>query len=217
MRLATTRRAETIREQTRAAKTGGNVCARFLGGVAVAALVLAASPPASSADERIDRVTVTPRDGRLYVSAALTPGLASDTDKDLRRGLPKDLYYYLVLKQRQRNWFDEELVAVTVKYSLKYDLLKQEYVVSVRLPSGTTQTIFRDFAAARDVVSRVDQIPVAEVRHLSRRKSYVVSVKAEMKAPKLPLYLDYFLFFIPFLDIDTEWRDSAPFRAPNGP
>ncbi|MFZ5877115.1 MAG: DUF4390 domain-containing protein [Nitrospirota bacterium] len=198
----------------RSPQTGAAARARFLVGVAVAACLLAAAPPASGANERIDRVTVTPKDGRLYVSAALTPGLPSRTDEDLRRGLPKDLYYYLVLKRRQKNWFDEELVAVTVKYSLKYDLLKQEYVVSIRLPSGTTQTIVRDFAAARELVSRVEQVPVAEVRQLSRRKTYVVSVKAEMKAPKLPLYLDYFLFFIPFLDIATEWRDSASFRAP---
>lgn len=216
MRQATTQRAKPVREQPRSVRTGGNPCARLFVAVA-AALVLAAAPPASHADERIDRVTVTPRDGRLYVSAALTPGLASGTDDDLRRGLPKDLYYYLVLKQRQKNWFDEELVAVTVKYSLKYDLLKQEYVVSARLPSGTTQTIVPDFAAARELVSRVDHIPVAEIRRLSRRKTYVVSVKAEMKAQKLPMYLDYFLFFIPFLDIATEWRDSAPFRAPDGP
>jgi hypothetical protein len=52
---------------------------------------------------------------------------------------------------------------------------------------------------------------------LKRGKNYLVSVKAEMKAPQLPLYLDYFLFFIPFLEIDTEWRDSATFRAPDGP
>jgi hypothetical protein len=183
----------------------------------VAALLFAVPHPASGANERIDRVTVTPKDGQLYVSAALTPGLPARTDEDLRKGLPKDLYYYLVLKKRQKNWFDEEVVAVTVKYSLKYDLLKREYVVSVRLPAGTTQTIVRDFAAARDLVSRVDQVPVAEVRKLSRRKTYVVSVKAEMKAPKMPLYLDYFLFFIPFLDIATEWRDSASFRSPNVP
>jgi hypothetical protein len=216
MNQATTRRAETVGKQTRSAKTGWDGYAGVVFAV-VAMLTCVIATTASAADERINRVTVTPRDGRLYVSAALTPGLSSRTDEDLRRGLPKDLYYYLALKQRQRNWFDKELIAVTVKYSLKYDLLKQEYVVSVRLPSGTTQTILQDFAAARDLVSRVDQVPVAEVRRLSRRKSYVVSVKAEMKAPKLPLYLDYFLFFIPFLDIDTEWRDSAPFRAPDGP
>jgi hypothetical protein len=77
--------------------------------------------------------------------------------------------------------------------------------------------VVRDFASARELVSRVDRVPVADVRRLNRRASYVVSVKAEMKAPQLPLYLDYFLFFIPFLEIDTEWRNTAPFRAPDGP
>ncbi|MFZ5864039.1 MAG: DUF4390 domain-containing protein [Nitrospirota bacterium] len=212
MKRTTTPRTAPVRDQRRSAATAGDACALLL--AALAALALLAARP-SAAAERIDHVTVAPRDGYLYVSAALTPGLASSTDEDLRKGLPKDLYYYLVLKQRQRNWFDEELVAVTVKYGLKYDLLKQEYVVSTRLPSGTTHTVVRDFAAARELVSRVDHVPVADVRRLSRRKTYVVSVKAEMKAPRLPLYLDYFFFFIPFLDITTEWRDSAPFRAPD--
>jgi hypothetical protein len=147
----------------------------------------------------------------------LNPGLSSHLDDDLRRGLAKDLYYYLVLKQRQRVWLDEEIVTVTIKHSIKYDLLKREYVVISRLPSGAIQTIVPDFQSARALVSRVDQVPIVDARRLARGKKYLVSVKAEMKAPQLPLYLDYFLFFIPFLEIDTEWRDSATFRAPDGP
>jgi hypothetical protein len=67
------------------------------------------------------------------------------------------------------------------------------------------------------MVSQVDRIPVATTDHLRRRTTYLISVKAEMKAPRLPLYLDYFLFFIPFLELDTPWADSAPFRAPDAP
>lgn len=185
-------------------------------GLTVALFVLATAPSAYGADESIDQLSVKQQDGRIYVSAVLNPGLSSHLDDDLRQGLAKDLYYYLVLKQRQRVWFDEEIAAITVKYSIKYDLLKREYVVTSRLPSGMTQTIVPDFKSARDLVSRVNHVPVAEVRRLKRGKKYLVSVKAEMKAPQLPLYLDYFLFFIPFLEIDTEWRDSATFRAPDG-
>jgi hypothetical protein len=58
---------------------------------------------------------------------------------------------------------------------------------------------------------------VAATDQLRRRTTYLISVKAEMKAPRLPLYLDYFLFFIPFLELDTPWADSAPFRAPDAP
>jgi hypothetical protein len=217
MSPATAPRVRDERGRRGSATTRGPRPTNVVHWLTIALSLLAISPSAYGADESIDQLSVKQQDGRLYVSAVLNPGLGSHLDDDLRKGLAKDLYYYLVLKQRQRNWFDEEIVAVTVKHSIKYDLLKREYVVISRLPSGTTQTIVPDFKSARDLVSRVDHVPVADVRRLKRGKNYLVSVKAEMKAPQLPLYLDYFLFFIPFLEIDTEWRDSATFRAPDGP
>ncbi len=182
------------------------------------AWVLLVEPQAASAgSERIRRLDIAYEGDRILVSAALDPGLSAETEDDIRKGISKDLYYYVVLKQRQKLWFDEEKAAVTVKYSIKYNLLKQEYMVTARLPSGTTQSVFPDFESARRMVSQVDRISIAAVDQLRRRKTYLISVKAEMKAPQLPLYLDYFLFFIPFLEIDTPWADSAPFRAPDVP
>jgi hypothetical protein len=201
----------------RSVVTAGSRRTDVLRWVTASLLLLASSPAAHGANESIDQLSVTRENGRVHVSAVLNPGLASHLDGDLRKGLAKDLYYYLVLKQRHRVWFDEEVAAVTVKHSIKYDLLKREYVVISRLPSGAIQTIVPDFQSARSLVSKVDHVPVADIRRLKRGKKYLVSVKAEMKAPQLPLYLDYFLFFIPFLEIDTEWRDSATFRATDAP
>lgn len=216
MRQATVGHATRGRVGCATARAAGHGWGRGLRGPIVVACLLAVTSSTYAADESIDQLTVRQQDGRIFVSAVLNPGLTPHINEDLRKGLAKDLYYYLVLKQRQRVWFDEEIVAVTVKYSIKYDLLKQDYLVISRSPSGTTQTIVPDFQSARDLVSQVDHIPVADVRRLNRNKKYLVSVKAEMKAPQLPLYLDYFLFFIPFLEIDTEWRDSATFRAGDG-
>lgn len=173
--------------------------------------------PAWAGGERIDDLRIDYEDGRIVVSAVLKPGLTSSINHDIRKGISKDLYYYLVLKRRQNLWFDEEKAAVTIKHRIKFNLLKQEYVVTTRLPSGTTQTVLPDFESVRRLVSRVERVPVAETRQLQRRRAHLISVKAEMKAPQLPLYLDYFLFFIPFLEIDTPWADSALFRAPDGP
>ena len=187
-------------------------------GVLLGVLVLFAGPhDASAGTERIRRLDIAHEGGRILVSAALDPGLPAQTEDDIRKGISKDLYYYVVLKQRQKIWFDEEKAAVTVKYSIKYNLLKQEYAVTARLPSGMTQSVFPDFESARRMVSQIDRIPIAAIDQLRRRKTYLISVKAEMKAPQLPLYLDYFLFFIPFLEIDTPWADSAPFRGPDAP
>jgi len=38
--------------------------------------------------------------------------------------------------------------------------------------------------------------------------SHYVSVKAEMRAVRLPLYLDYVFFFIPILEFETPWARS---------
>ena len=175
------------------------------------------SPQVSAAGgERIKRVEVLQEDGRLLVSAELSPGLASQTEEDIRNGISKDLYYYIVLKRRQRLWYDEEQESVTIKYGIKLNLLKQEYTVTTRLPSGTSTTVVKDLDSVRSIVSRFERVPITTSSQLERRKSYLVSVKAEMRAPKLPLYLDYLLFFIPFLEVDTPWANSAPFRAPDG-
>ena len=190
---------------------------RALGLVLGALALLAAPHGAFAGKERINGLTVAHEGGRILVSAVLEPGLSPSTEEDIRNGISKDLYYYLVLKRRQKLWFDEEQTAVTIKYNIKYNLLKQEYLVTARLPSGTTQSVLPDFESARRMVSLVDRVPVAATDQLRRRTTYLISVKAEMKAPRLPLYLDYFLFFIPFLELDTPWADSAPFRAPDVP
>lgn len=187
-------------------------------GLVLGVLALLVEPQGTLAgSEQIRRLDFAYEGGHILVSAALDPGLSPQMEDDIRKGISKDLYYYVVLKQRQKLWFDEEKAAVTVKYSIKYNLLKQEYVVTARLPSGTTQSVFPDFESARGMVSQIDRIPVAGIDRLRRQKPYLISVKAEMKAPQLPLYLDYFLFFIPFLEIDTPWADTATFRAPDAP
>lgn len=191
-------------------------CARTALGLMMVGWYLLLSPQVVAASgERIKRVEVLQEDGRLWVSAELNPGLALQTEEDIRNGISKDLYYYVVLKRRQKLWYDEEQTAVTIKYGIKYNLLKQEYTVNARLPSGTTTAVVNDLASVRSMVSRIERIPIATLSQLERRKTYVISVKAEMRAPKLPLYLDYLLFFIPFLEVDTPWATSASFRAPD--
>jgi hypothetical protein len=65
------------------------------------------------------------------------------------------------------------------------------------------------------LISKLNNVKIAPLSLLKPRRTYYVSVKAQMKASKLPLYLDYFLFFIPFLELDTPWADSNTFEIGN--
>jgi hypothetical protein len=163
---------------------------------------------AAAGKERIKNVTAEVVDEEIVVSAELVSGFNSEIIRDIQNGIPKDFYYYLLLKKKEKNWFDEEILSKTVRYTVKYDTLKKQYRVIQFEGEKATESLFDDFDRMKQQVSRVDRIRIGRAGLLKARHRYYVSVKSQMKASKLPLYVDYFLFFIPFLELDTPWSDS---------
>ncbi len=165
---------------------------------------------AAGGDERIANLVVQIKNSDILVSANLIRGFSQTTEEDISNGIPKELFYYLLLTRRQPLWFDEETLSKTIKFTVKYDLLKKHYVVIKRVDDGVQQEITEDFVAMKRLISTINNVKIASTNALNDRDTYYVSVKAEMKAAKLPFYLDYFLFFIPFLEVDTPWAYSGP-------
>jgi len=165
-----------------------------------------------AADERISDLTVKmgPQ-GEILVSARLLDPMQSKTVNDIQHGIPKDLFYYVLLMKRQSAWFDEEFLAETVKYTIQYDVLKKQYRVHIRRDPGETNQIVENLQEMTDLISKIDNVKIAETKKLNPTGTYYVRVKAQMKANRLPFYLKYLLFFIPVLELDTPWADSAPF------
>ncbi|HLG23282.1 MAG TPA: DUF4390 domain-containing protein [Candidatus Manganitrophaceae bacterium] len=172
----------------------------------------APSPALAAGKERIQNVTAEIVEEEITVSAELVQGFYPEIVTDIQNGIPKDFYYYLLLKRKQKNWFDEEIVSKTIRYTVKYDTLKKQYAVIRVEGEKVAESLLEDFESMRRLISKIDHVKIAPVRLLKSRQRYYVSVKAQMKAAKLPLYLDYFLFFIPFLELDTPWSDSGAFH-----
>lgn len=167
-----------------------------------------------TADERISDLTVqTSPQGEILVSARLLQAMQGKVMNDLQHGMPKDLFYYVLLMKRQAAWFDEELLSKTIKYTIQYDVLKKLYRVNIRHEADATNHVVENFQEMVDLISKIDNVRIAEIKMLKSKETYYVSVKAQMKASRLPFYLRYLLFFIPVLELDTPWADSAPFYA----
>ncbi|MBI3803806.1 MAG: DUF4390 domain-containing protein [Nitrospirae bacterium] len=158
--------------------------------------------------ERIRNVVTEVVNQEVVVSADLIEGFNKEIIDDIQDGIPKDFYYYLLLKRKQKSWFDEEILAKTLRYTVKYDTLKKKYTVIQRDGEHVVENTIDSLEAMRRMVSHIDHIRIAPIHILKSRFRYYVSVKSQMKAAKLPLYLDYFLFFIPFLELDTPWANS---------
>jgi Domain of unknown function (DUF4390) len=168
--------------------------------------------PAYAAEEAIARLTATVINaGEVAVSAQLIRWYNPALQEDLSNGIPKDLYYYILLKKRQPAWFDEEIVSKTIKQTIKYDVLKKQYSITTREDGQTTQKTVESFEEMSDLISRIDRVKIITKKRMKARQTYYISVKAEMRATNVPFYLEYILFFIPALELDTPWADSAPF------
>ncbi|MBI3994553.1 MAG: DUF4390 domain-containing protein [Nitrospirae bacterium] len=180
----------------------------------MAVVCLGRAPLALAGDERIARLTASVVSNQeLAVSAELIRWRGRNIREDINNGIPKDLYYTLLLKKRQPGWFDEEIASKTIKHTIKYDVLKKQYLITTRMDDRASQKTVESFEEMADLISRIDHVKIALKKRMKARHTYYVSIKAEMRATNVPFYLEYILFFIPALELDTPWADTAPFYA----
>lgn len=169
---------------------------------------------AGAGTERIADLEVRVDNNRqIHVSAEMIRWMTPDLEKEIENGIPKDLFYTIVLKKRIPAWFDEENQSRTIKHTIKYDVIKKQYLVSTWDGGIQKDRVLDDQGQMMDLISRVDNVKIDLNSALKARHTYYVSVKAEVKSSRLPFYLDYILFFIPVPELDTPWADSAPFYA----
>lgn len=164
-----------------------------------------------AATGRISDILITRGNNELLVSARLTGGFTPEIKKEIINGVSKEFFYYLVIKRVMSNWLDEEKISGTIKYSIKYDILKKQYLVTRETGDLSEEQIFDSYDSMVAWVSEVDRINITPLNLLNKRLQYYVSIKAEMKAGELPFLLRYLFFFVPYSRFSTEWYDSGIF------
>ncbi|MEK6678892.1 MAG: DUF4390 domain-containing protein [Nitrospirota bacterium] len=166
---------------------------------------------AFAGEERITDVKVTLGKEEISVSAKLIDGLNKDIEDAIKNGIQKDIIYSAILKKKRSTWFDEDVVSKDIEYTIKHDVLKKQYTLITR-GNGNREKVTQSYDEIKTAVSKIENAVVSPKKALESDEEYYVSIKAEIKDTKLPFFLDYFLFFIPFSDINTSWYDSPAFK-----
>ena len=166
---------------------------------------------AFAAEKEITDINVVSGKEEISVSAKLTDGLNKDVEEAIKNGIQKDIIYSAILKKKRSVWFDEDVVLKEVKYTIKYDVLKKQYTLITR-GNGNKEKVTQNYDEIKAVISKIENTAVSSKKALEMDEEYYISIKAEIKDAKLPFFLDYFLFFIPFSDINTSWYDSPVFK-----
>ncbi|MBI5043987.1 MAG: DUF4390 domain-containing protein [Nitrospirae bacterium] len=166
---------------------------------------------AFAAEKEITDINVVLGKEEISVSAKLTDGLNKDVEEAIKNGIQKDIIYSAILKKKRSAWFDEDVASKEIKYTIKYDVLKKQYTLITR-GNGNKEKVTQSYDEIKSAVSRMENTSVSPKKVLELDEEYYVSIKAEIKDTKLLFFLDYFLFFIPFSDINTSWYDSPVFN-----
>ncbi|MBI5180892.1 MAG: DUF4390 domain-containing protein [Nitrospirae bacterium] len=166
---------------------------------------------AFAAEKEITDINVVLGKEEISVSAKLLDGLNKQVEEAIKNGIQKDIIYSAILKKKRSAWFDEDVVSKEVKYTIKYDVLKKQYTLITR-GNGNKEKITQNYDEIKAAVSRMENTAVSPKKALELDEEYYISIKVEIKDTKLPFFLDYFLFFIPFSDINTSWYDSPVFK-----
>ncbi|MEK7286621.1 MAG: DUF4390 domain-containing protein [Nitrospirota bacterium] len=179
----------------------------------LAIALLSVLPLEAATGPRIRNLNVGKKNEEIFVSFELIKGFNATIKRDIQDGIEKDFYYYVVLNQKHKNWFYEEVAEKTIRYQVKYDTLTRVY--AVRRFEGAHSAVYQ-FDSQNEMesfVARGEKIRLTPITRLKKNHRYSVWVKAQMKAAQVPLHLDRLLFFVPFLDLDTPWNKSESLYA----
>ena len=119
-------------------------------------------------------------------------------------GVPATFSFFVNLYQTRGFWFDKNISELNVLHTIKYDNLKNEYIVE-RSWDDNHQRAVESFDEAKKLMAEIDSLKIVELNRLEKGDQYQIRTKAQLSKLTLPYYLHYVLFFVSLWDFDTDW------------
>lgn len=177
----------------------------FLSAAVQLGFFLPSIPAKEKAD--IENVVIQQQQGNLEVSFRVNNCFTPKMEQAVLSGVPTTFRMLVVLERAAHSLIQPPVVEIAVEHSLKYDVLKKEF--RVQLPEYPDKVRYtKDFTEARQLMSRVDGLPLMPLRRLTKDREYRLRIKAELSKLKLPLFIRYIFFFVSLWDFETDWRDT---------
>lgn len=173
-----------------------------------AAILIAFLPFPSFAEETaIRNIIISNSYTHLNIHFQLANSFNKKMEEAIKTGIPTAFKYYINLYQHHARWNDKLLMSMTLLKTIKYDNLKNEYVITINnnKENGDTSSIFPTFQAAKKIMNNVEIHSFYPMWKLERNKTYYFKIKAESKGVEPPPYIHYLLFFLKWMNFETDW------------
>jgi hypothetical protein len=147
-------------------------------------------------------VTTSKKDLWLYF---VTEGcFKKEMERAILSSVPVTFTFKATLGQKRRFWLDKKIHSVKIYHTIKYDQLKDVFVIK-RSEAPEQIATSKDFIWAKKIMATVEA-PLVPLSSLKKGERYQLALKAELNKVKLPFYLHYIFFFTSLWDFETDWQ-----------
>ncbi len=150
-------------------------------------------------------VAVTTSDTHLLVFATLNYSFTPEMTAILHSGIALKFSFFIELYKTAKNWPDEQIVIRTFQHILSYNMLKENYRITLEEDNNIVLP-FKSMALAQNVLNELNGIKVINLKQLIPDNHYKLKIRAELYQKTLPLSLQNTLPFLSWWDVATDWH-----------
>jgi Domain of unknown function (DUF4390) len=165
----------------------------------------------------LHELVLTHTDHEVLLHIDLQGGFRRDMLEAIETGIPITVTYHLRLYRKRDMWFDEEVLAKTIKHMVKYDALKKQYRVSEINGLFSSIKVTQHEPTMVRWMSVIQGQPLIPFHLLQPGEEYYVKAMADVKMVKSPFALSHLPFLASLWDTGTPWTASSPFRISSPP
>jgi len=168
-------------------------------------LLLLVSGIAWGQDARITDVIITNTRDDLILYFRVQGCFTKDLEQAILNGIPTTFTFLASLDQVRNFWKDKNLASLEIHHTVKYNNLKNEFVITRSEHSDKRVTV-KTLSEAERIMAEVENLRIDGLKSLERNYRYQIRVKAELSKITLPFYLHHvFRFFLFLWDFETDW------------
>jgi len=115
----------------------------------------------------------------VLVYARVTNCFTKDMEAAILAGVPTTFTFLVDLYQERRYWLDKRITGLTVKHTIKYDIVKKLF--SVSSDGEKEPTLFQDYESAKRSMADINGLPLTPIKSLRRNEYYYVQIRRNSK------------------------------------
>ena len=159
--------------------------------------------PVQAVEPTVKDIIITNNAQNVLLYAGLVNCFKTEMESAILAGVPTVFTIQLQVYQVRPYLWDKTITNSEIKRTIKYDNLKKTF--SIVTNGQTAPAVFADFESAQKAMADLSGIVIAPLKALTKGNNYYLMMRVKIDKIRLPLHLEYLLFFVSFWDFETAW------------